>query len=196
MLELYATRGLAQEAVHVTKLALGEGLVGTIAEEVEMLNLDEAAVASRFRLQARNRRGELPQLRRRPDHPPRTGGRACSRSSTPTRAATTMLEIEALQTVAMVLSELIANAGPDRRAAAAAPPARNRPPRSGCPGRSWSTAWRAGTRSITSRAIVIEHTVAEDTEAERHRVYAAFDKMREQIERMTAQAEFGGRRRA
>ena len=39
--------------------------------------------------------------------------------------------------------------------------------------------------------ITIEHTVAEDTEAERHRVYAAFDKMREQIDRMAQQAEFG-----
>ena len=39
--------------------------------------------------------------------------------------------------------------------------------------------------------IVIEHTVAEDTEAERRRVYAAFDKMREQIDRMTREAEFG-----
>src|SRR3546814_16657346 len=39
--------------------------------------------------------------------------------------------------------------------------------------------------------ITIEHTVAEDTEAERHRVYGAFDKMREQIDRMTSQAEFG-----
>ena len=43
VLELFATRGLAEEAVHVTKLALGEGLVGTIAEDVEVLNLDEAA---------------------------------------------------------------------------------------------------------------------------------------------------------
>ena len=40
--------------------------------------------------------------------------------------------------------------------------------------------------------ITIEHTVAEDTEAERHRVYSAFDKMREQIETMANQAEFGG----
>jgi len=39
VLELYATRGLKQEAVHVTKLALGEGLVGTIAEEVETRTL-------------------------------------------------------------------------------------------------------------------------------------------------------------
>src|ERR1044072_8093096 len=43
LLELYATRGLKQTAVHVTKLALGEGLVGTIANNVETLNLDEAA---------------------------------------------------------------------------------------------------------------------------------------------------------
>ena len=31
-LELYATHGLAQSAVHVTRLAIGQGLVGTIAE--------------------------------------------------------------------------------------------------------------------------------------------------------------------
>ena len=38
MLELFATRGLAQEAVHVTRMAIGEGLVGTIAQHIEMLN--------------------------------------------------------------------------------------------------------------------------------------------------------------
>ena len=42
LLELFATKGLKQEAVHVTKLAMGEGLVGTIAEQVATLNLDEA----------------------------------------------------------------------------------------------------------------------------------------------------------
>src|SRR3546814_11470777 len=39
--------------------------------------------------------------------------------------------------------------------------------------------------------VVIEHTVAEDTEAERQRVYSAFAKMREQIDRMMSQADFG-----
>ena len=39
--------------------------------------------------------------------------------------------------------------------------------------------------------IVIEHTVAEDTEAERRRVYSAFAKMREGIDRMGRDAEFG-----
>jgi phosphotransferase system enzyme I (PtsP) len=39
--------------------------------------------------------------------------------------------------------------------------------------------------------VVVEHTVAEDIEAERERVYSAFRKMREQIDTMTREAEFG-----
>jgi len=49
----------------------------------------------------------------------------------------------------------------------------------------------AGVAVFHQPRITIEHTVAEDTEAERHRVYAAFDKMREQIDRMASQADFG-----
>ena len=41
-LELYATQGLNPEAVHVTRLAIGEGLTGTIAKNIETLNLAEA----------------------------------------------------------------------------------------------------------------------------------------------------------
>ena len=39
--------------------------------------------------------------------------------------------------------------------------------------------------------VVVEHTVAEDIEAERERVYGAFRKMREQIDNMAKEAEFG-----
>ncbi|WP_155265462.1 phosphoenolpyruvate--protein phosphotransferase, partial [Sphingomonas segetis] len=39
--------------------------------------------------------------------------------------------------------------------------------------------------------IVVEHIVAEDTEAERERVYGAFRRMREQIDNMAKEAEFG-----
>ena len=42
-LELFATHGLRKEAIHVTKLRMGEGLVGTIASEGRILNLAEAA---------------------------------------------------------------------------------------------------------------------------------------------------------
>ena len=48
MLELFATRGLMQEAVHVTRMSVGEGLVGTIAENTETLNLAEAATHPDF----------------------------------------------------------------------------------------------------------------------------------------------------
>src|SRR6185503_19489338 len=47
-LELFATHGLRKEAVHVTRLKLGEGLVGTIAEEGRILNLAEAATHPNF----------------------------------------------------------------------------------------------------------------------------------------------------
>ena len=48
MLELFATRGLKQQAVHVTRLAFGQGLVGTIAETRAPLNLAEASAHPRF----------------------------------------------------------------------------------------------------------------------------------------------------
>ena len=41
-LELFATRGLKHEAVHMTTLRLGEGLVGLIAAEAEPLSLEDA----------------------------------------------------------------------------------------------------------------------------------------------------------
>src|ERR671916_1522618 len=47
-LELFATHGLRKEAVHVTKLALGQGLVGTIAAEGRILNLAEASAHPAF----------------------------------------------------------------------------------------------------------------------------------------------------
>lgn len=41
-LELFATRGLKKESVHMTTLRLGEGLVGLIAAEAEPLSLESA----------------------------------------------------------------------------------------------------------------------------------------------------------
>jgi len=190
VLELFATRGLAEEAVHVTKLALGEGLVGTIAEDVEVLNLDEAASHPDFvhnpetgEEKFRSFAG-VPIIRRE-----RAVGVLSVQHVDPRGYQD--VEIEALQTVAMVLSELIANAGlidttaggGDRVLSTAAV-------RIG--GQKLVDGMGSGYAVFHQPRIVVEHTVAEDTDAERHRVYAAFDKMRDQIERMTAQAEFGG----
>lgn len=188
-LELYATRGLKQEAVHVTRLALGEGLVGTIAAQIETLNLDEAAAHPDFSY--RPETGEelfhsfagVPIIRRE-----QAVGVLCVQQSDPRRYEE--IEIETLQTVAMVLSELIANADlidtTARIDAAASDQSAQR-----LAGQKLVDGMGAGIAVFHQPRITIEHTVADDIEAERHRVYAAFDKMREQIDRMTSQAEFG-----
>src|SRR5687768_12349255 len=119
-LELFATHGLRKEAVHVTRLAMGEGLVGTIASMGRVLNLAEAARHPAFAY--RPETGEegfhsfagVPIVRR--EHPI---GVLAVQHAEPRRYED--VEIEALQTVAMVLSELIANSrlvGPARAARA------------------------------------------------------------------------------
>ena len=189
VLELFATRGLDQAAVHVTKLALGEGLVGTIAEDVEVLNLDEAASHPDFAYKPET--GEdrfhsfagVPIIRRE-----RSVGVLAVQHTDRRKYAD--VEIEALQTVAMVLSELIANAGLiDTMGGGADRPQSTAAMR--IPGQKLVDGMGAGFAVYHQPRITIEHTVAEDTDAERHRVYAAFDKMREGIDRMTREAEFG-----
>ncbi len=190
VLELFATRGLDPAAVHVTKLALGEGLVGSIAGNVEVLNLDEAASHPQFAY--RPETGEdrfhsfagVPIIRRE-----RAVGVLAVQHTEARKYAD--VEIEALQTVAMVLSELIANADLIDGAAGASGDRPQSTASVRIAGQKLVDGMAAGHAVFHQPRIIIEHTVAEDTEAERHRVYAAFDKMREQIDRMTREAEFG-----
>jgi phosphotransferase system enzyme I (PtsP) len=185
-LELFATHGLRKEAVHVTRLALGEGLVGTIAEEGRILNLAEAASHPEFVY--RPETGEerfhsfagVPIVRRE-----NAIGVLSVQHAEPRRYDD--VEIEALQTVAMVLSEMIASARlvdgarSDRRDAGMQ--------RLG--GLKLVAGMAKGIAVFHQPRVMVEHTVAEDTEAERARVYAAFRRMREQIDHMTREAEFG-----
>jgi phosphotransferase system, enzyme I, PtsP len=190
LLELFATRGLKQEAVHVTRMAMGEGLVGTIAQDVATLNLDEATSHPDFAYKPET--GEelfhsfagVPIVRREA-----AVGVLCVQHADP--RPYDEVEIEALQTVAMVLSELIANAGlvDDSRAGSTRAPQTQGQRLSGL---KLVEGMGRGYAVYHQPRIVIEHTVAEDTEAERARVYSAFAKMREQIDTMTDRAEFGG----
>ncbi|ANI77266.1 MULTISPECIES: phosphoenolpyruvate--protein phosphotransferase [Sphingobium] len=188
VLELFATRGLKQEAVHVTRMAMGEGLVGLIATNVETLNLDEAAAHPDYSY--RPETGEelfhsfagVPIVRRE-----RAIGVLCVQHVEPRRYEE--VEIEALQTVAMVLSELIANAE-----LADDGPADSRVQDTGTimlGGLQLVMGMARGHAVFHQPRVHVEHTVAEDTEAERQRVISAFTKMREQIDRMTGTAEFG-----
>ncbi|WP_344696220.1 phosphoenolpyruvate--protein phosphotransferase [Sphingomonas rosea] len=186
-LELFATHGLNKEAVHVTRLALGQGLVGTIAAEERILNLAEANRHPAFAY--RPETGEdafhsfagVPIIFRE-----RAIGVLAVQHADPRAYAD--VEIEALQTVAMVLSELIAGArlvdGADRR----------RGQREGMvrlAGLKLVAGMARGVAVFHQPRVVVEHTVSEDPEMERARVVSAFRKMREQIEQWTREAEFG-----
>lgn len=189
MLELFATRGLNKSAVHVTRMSIGEGLTGTIAENVETLNLAEAKAHPDF--QYRPETGEekfhsfagVPIVYRE-----RAVGVLCVQHVDPRRYEE--VEIEALQTTAMVLSELIANAElVDEEEALGLDSAQSGPQQ--LSGLTLVKGLAMGVAAYHQPRVEITQVMAEDTEAERQRVYRAFDKMREQIDDMANQAEFG-----
>src|SRR3954447_22889531 len=186
-LELFATHGLRKEAVHVTRLKMGEGLVGTIAAEGRVLNLAEAAEHPAFLYKPETGEERFHSL----------AGVPIVRLESPIGVLAVQhadprgyedVEIEALQTVAMVLSEMIAAArlvdGARRGRLRSAGPLR-------LPGLRLVAGMAKGHAVFHEPRIVVEHTVADDIEAERDRVYGAFRKMREQIDNMAREAEFG-----
>ncbi|WP_038012361.1 phosphoenolpyruvate--protein phosphotransferase [Terasakiella pusilla] len=106
VLELFATKGLKLDAVHLTRLRVGEGVVGAIAASGRPLNLAEAQQHPQFAY--RPETGEelyhsmmgVPILR---------GGRVLGvlviQNKTPRHY--TEEEVETLQTVAMIIGELV-----------------------------------------------------------------------------------------
>jgi phosphotransferase system enzyme I (PtsP) len=186
-LELFATHGLRKEAVHVTRLRMGEGLTGTIAAEGRVLNLAEAAEHPAFAYKPETGEERFHSFAGVPivrlESPI---GVLAVQHAEPRRYED--VEIEALQTVAMVLSEMIAGArlvdGARRSRLRSAGPLR-------LPGLRLVAGMAKGQAVFHEPRILVEHTVAEDIEAERERVYSAFRKMREQIDNMARDAEFG-----
>ena len=108
LLELFATEGLREEAVHKTRLHFAEGLVGLVAERGLPLNLSEAPKHPKFAY--RPETGEdiyhsfmgVPILR---------GGRVLGvlvvQNVAPRRYGEE--EVEVMQTTAMVLAEMVAS---------------------------------------------------------------------------------------
>ena len=107
VLELFATEGLKREAVHKASLRVGEGLVGTIADDALTLNLSDAQKHPAFQY--------LPETGEEIYHsflgvPILRAGRTLGVLVVQNRARRTYdeEEVEALQTTAMVLAEMIA----------------------------------------------------------------------------------------
>ena len=105
MLELYATRGLKEEAVHKTILSVGEGLVGDIAQHARLLNVSEVHSHPLFVYRPETQEDRLksflgvPLLRSG-----RVIGVLVVQDIVPHHF--TEEEVETLETVAMVLSEM------------------------------------------------------------------------------------------
>lgn len=189
-LELFATQGLAQEAVHVTRLSFGSGLVGNIAERGLPLNLAEARTHPDFVY--RPETGEdlfhsfagVPILRAA-----QAVGVLCVQHVDPRDYKEE--EIETLQTVAMVLAEMIAAAGlVDEQTIAESRALLSGPQR--LSGFKLVDGVARGTAVFHQPRVVIEHTIAEDIGVEKARLRSAFQTMREQIDRMMSQSEFAG----
>jgi phosphotransferase system enzyme I (PtsP) len=106
--ELFATQGLAPEAVHKTRLKKGEGLVGLVAETAQPLNLADAQSHERFAYR--------PETGEAPFHaflgvPIVRSERTFGVLVVQNRVQRTYGEdeVEALQTIAMVLAEMVAS---------------------------------------------------------------------------------------
>ncbi|HEX2591565.1 MAG TPA: phosphoenolpyruvate--protein phosphotransferase [Rhizomicrobium sp.] len=106
-LELFATEGLNPNAVHNTRMKDGEGLVGLVADTAEPVNLSDAPNDPHFSY--RPEVGEDP-YKSFLGVPIVRGGQVFGVLTVQNRAAVLYAEeeVEALQTVAMVLAEVVA----------------------------------------------------------------------------------------
>ena len=107
VLELYATEGLNKDAVHLAQLKMGQGLVGTIAASAQPLNLSDAQSHPAFRY--------LPETGEEIYHsflgvPILRAGRTLGVLVLQNKAQRNYREdeVEALETTAMVIAEMIA----------------------------------------------------------------------------------------
>ncbi len=176
-LELVATRGLKREAVGQARLAVGEGLVGTIARTAEPLNLSDAQAHPAFRY--------LPETGEEPHAsflgvPILRGGEVRGvlvvQNRQPRRYSEE--EEEALATVAMVLAEFLAAPEVERLHARRGVLRR-------CPARFSGTVLHRGltigTAVLHEPRIVVRNLVALDVAAEMRRLREAVARLREEL---------------
>ncbi|RIK98491.1 MAG: phosphoenolpyruvate--protein phosphotransferase [Proteobacteria bacterium] len=180
-LELYATEGLNPEAVHNTVLRLDEGLVGLVASEATPLNLSDAHSHPAFSF--RPETGEeiynsflgVPILR---------AGNTLGVLVVQNRAHRTYVEeeVEALQTTAMVLAEMIASGELSALAGPGAEPAARHALHK--VGAVLSDGIALGHVVLHEPRVVITNYIAEDLPAEIKRLDAALAQLRADLDRM------------
>ena len=180
-LELYATEGLNREAVHQTVLRSDEGLVGLVASEANAINLSDAQAHPAFSF--RPETGEeiyhsflgVPVLR---------AGNTLGVLVVQNRARRTYSEeeVEALQTTAMVLAEMIASGELSALARPGAEPAVRRTLR--LKGTALNDGIALGHVVLHEPRVVITNFIADDVAKERERLGTAIATLRADLDAM------------
>ncbi len=185
-LELCATEGLDEEAVHKTQLKSGEGLVGQVAFNARPLNLAEAADHPMFAYKPETGEDKfhsflgVPILR---------GGRTMGVLVIQSQKARifTEIEVEALQTVAMILAEIAIE---DERAAGAKghlKGIRLHPDRPETfSGLAFSEGLVQGLAHLHFQPIASGNLIADDTRAEEDRIEDGIAKLRANVDIMVS----------
>lgn len=183
-LELFATEGLKREAVHNTHLARGEGLVGLIAEKAELINIHEAQDHPAFSY--RPETGEevyhsflgMPIMR---------GGRTLGVITVQNKARKVYAveEVEALETTAMLVAELITSGELDDGVGDLTDRTQSRH----FSGTSISDGIALGHAVLHEPRVMISEFLTEDPEAEKQRLAVALEELKRSIDAMLAKAE-------
>ncbi len=193
-LELYATEGLNREAVHLTTMRAGEGLVGLIAANADPLALSDAQTHPAFSY--RPETGEesyhgflgVPVLRAG-----NTLGVLVVQNKT--HRVYTEEEVEALQTTSMILAELIASGELQSLGEPGTETAARRPLQ--IRGAALVDGLGLGYVVLHEPRIVVRNIIAADSDAEILRLDAAIEEVRLSIDAMLERGDIahGGEHR-
>ena len=177
-LELCATEGLNADAVHKTVLHVGEGLVGDIAQHKRALNLADAPSHPRFAY--RPETGEDP-FKSFVGVPVLRGGDVIGVLVVQNITERTFQneEVEALQTVAMVLSEMLAASGEASADETRAPDA----PRLFA-GRGLTDGLAMGHVVLHEPRVEITRLISDDPDEEHKRLSSAVYQLRRNVDDM------------
>ena len=181
-LELFATEGLRPTAVHQTRLRVGEGLVGSIAEQGSVINLPDAQSDPAYAY--RPETGEeiyhsflgVPIV-----HGGRVTGVLVIQNRT--RRHYSDEEVEALQIIATVFAEMIASGGLDEAGQVAGDVGRSaRPDR--LEGVRLTEGLAMGSAVLHQLRIEVTRLVADDPESEAARLEAAITSLRASVDEL------------
>lgn len=190
VLELFATEGLLPEAVHKTRLRVGEGLVGDIAAHARSLALSDAQSHPMFAY--RPETGEeiynslvgVPIVR---------SGRVIGVLvvQNKSRRHYTDEEVETLETVAMVLAELVSSGELIERGELA-PVDGNALLPVRLEGVRLNAGVGIGQAVMHDAGIVIRHLVAENPDAEAERLKQGLDRLRSDLDELLESQDLPG----